>query len=231
VKKHITYQFGPNKNDTSYTVVLNNENTPPTPQPKNSAVWTTTAFHHCDGCINNEHCPLALSLQDPIEKLKHLDPHQTTHINVYTEERNYQKETTIQEALGSLYGLIIARSGCHEFNILRDLSWFHLPFATMEESLLRFAGRYLLHCHADKEYQLDGQAITDQIKAMFENFHHANNCIVSRLNKAEVEGVNLPFNAVTQLDSLGGLVLAAFENHSTTLQGLLKKAETHNTST
>ncbi len=55
-----------------------------------------------------------------------------------------QKRTTLQDAVGSLMGVLSATSGCPRFSFLEPMAGFHLPFANEQETIYRAVSTYLL---------------------------------------------------------------------------------------
>ena len=54
------------------------------------------------------------------------------------------RETSAQQAMSSVLGLIMATSGCPWTDRLRPMARFHLPFASEAETLYRSVGMFLL---------------------------------------------------------------------------------------
>ena len=61
-----------------------------------------------------------------------------------TGARTVSKNTSVQDGLSSILGMIMATSSCPSLSLLKPLAYFHLPFATVEETLFRAASSYLL---------------------------------------------------------------------------------------
>jgi hypothetical protein len=65
-------------------------------------------------------------------------------VEVHTPERTYTKDCDVQTGLRSLLGLVMATSACPILSQLKGLADSHLPFATLEETLFRTTGAYLI---------------------------------------------------------------------------------------
>ena len=78
--------------------------------------WTDLKFNQCANCPLNaaEHpqCPAALQMASAIEPLKALVSFDTVGVTVTQAERTIYAETTAQQAMSSVLGLIMATAGC-----------------------------------------------------------------------------------------------------------------------
>ncbi|MCJ8168665.1 DUF6901 family protein [Atopomonas sediminilitoris] len=110
--------------------------------------WTRLSFAKCRNCpLNNaevEHCPYALRLIEPLRLLGGDDSFTEVTVKVLHHGRGMVVNTTLQRALGSLMGLLGGYSGCPHTAPLKPMAFFHLPLASLEETLFRAAGSVLL---------------------------------------------------------------------------------------
>lgn len=110
--------------------------------------WTRLEFHKCSHCplSSEQHpqCPVAMNLDRVVEDSKTTISFTRAKVTVTTRERSYLKECATQEGLRSLFGLLMASSGCPHLDWLRPLARLHLPFATPEENLFRVVSFQLL---------------------------------------------------------------------------------------
>ena len=93
---------------------------------------------------NTPHCPAALHMAPAVELLKELVSFDTVGVTVTQAERTVHAETTAQQALSSVLGLIMATSGCPWTDRLRPMARFHLPFASEAETVYRSVCMFLL---------------------------------------------------------------------------------------
>lgn len=103
--------------------------------------WTQLGFQQCSHCplreADSPQCPVARNLDHIVEDTKETVSHRRASVRVVTPERTYTKECSTQDGLRSLFGLIMATSGCPHLDWLRPLARFHLPFSDHEETLFR----------------------------------------------------------------------------------------------
>lgn len=110
--------------------------------------WTELERQKCTVCpLNadeNTNCPIAVNLSEMIDHFK--DERSTTivSVTVVTPERSYVRKCSVQEGLFSIFGIIMATSNCPVMNFLKPMARFHLPFATVEETIVRSTSMYLL---------------------------------------------------------------------------------------
>ena len=141
------FRFDHSEEQFSITLNLNDLriiNVDNTNKPK----WTRLEYKKCSNCKlkENEHpyCPVALNFSDIIPSFRNYVSYDRVYVRVETADRNYEKDTTVQQGLSSLLGIIMVTSGCPTMQILRPMVRFHLPFATIEETIFRSASSYLL---------------------------------------------------------------------------------------
>ncbi len=65
-------------------------------------------------------------------------------LTVITTEREIRQKTTIQRAISSYMGLVMATCGCPHTIFLRPMARFHLPLASEKETIYRAFSMYAL---------------------------------------------------------------------------------------
>lgn len=108
--------------------------------------WARLEHEKCDNCTlsGTEYCPIAARLAHPVAQLKDIVSHERVTASVITPQRTYSKEVDIQEAIRSMFGLIMATSGCPSMEPFRFMARHHLPFSSMEETIARYICAYLM---------------------------------------------------------------------------------------
>lgn len=118
------------------------------PEHKYYPEWAKLKNFKCPHCPLNEeefeYCPLALNLQDIISEFSDKNSYEIVQVLVETPSRNYQKETSLQQGVSSLLGILMVTSGCPIMGKLKPLLYFHLPFASIDETEVRALSLYLL---------------------------------------------------------------------------------------
>jgi hypothetical protein len=211
--QHIRYRFdlpdGTQKFvDFSFDAVdFRLANTPPAGAP----FWTDLKFNQCANCpLNPEehsHCPAALQMAAAIEPLEALASFDTVGVTVNQEERTIYTQTTAQQAMSSVLGLIMATAGCPWTDRFRPMARFHLPFATEVETVYRSVSMFLLARELGGANHASGFAALEEL---YENLHVVNRDMSRRLGAAT--RTDPAQNAMALLDAYTTLLPAALES-------------------
>jgi hypothetical protein len=194
---------------------------PPDPPP----FWTELAFSRCANCPLDErlntHCPAALQLASALEPLNALVSFDAVGVTVTQAERTAYAQTSAQQAMSSVIGLVMATSGCPWTDHLRPMARFHLPFASEAETLYRSIGMFLLARAIAGTDEPRGFAA---LEALYENLHVVNRDMSRRLGAA---GRTDPArNAMALLDAYTALLPAALERSLDELRPLFDAWQT-----
>jgi hypothetical protein len=195
------------------------------PPPADPPFWTELKFNRCANCPLNEqthpHCPAALQMAAALEPLKALVSFDTVGVTVLQFERRVYAETTAQQAMSSVFGLIMATSGCPWTDRLRPMARFHVPFAGETETLYRSVSMYLLSREFERSAAAPGTAAPGGFAALeelYRNLHVVNRDMSRRLGAAAT--TDPARNAIALLDSFTLLLPAALERSLDELQPL-----------
>jgi hypothetical protein len=182
-----------------------------TPAPADPPFWTELKFSQCANCPLNpdEHryCPSALHMAAAVESLKDLVSFDAVGVTVTQAERTVHAETTAQQAMSSVLGLIMATSGCPWTDRLRPMARFHLPFASEAETVYRSVCMFLLARELVGAGESHGFAT---LQDLYENLHVVNRDMSRRLGAAT--RTDPARNAMALLDSYTTLLPAALES-------------------
>lgn len=138
-----------NRDDIIFTINIDKETMQiQTPETSCETQWSKLSFYKCSSCPldseTHKNCPIAYNLSALFQAFQNVYSTEKAKITVTTEERTYSKETTIQQGLRSIFGIFMAASGCPNMQVLKSMVRFHLPFASVEETIYRHASNYLL---------------------------------------------------------------------------------------
>jgi Domain of unknown function (DUF6901) len=179
--------------------------------PSEPPFWTELKFSQCANCpLSSEqhtHCPSALHMAPAVESLKELVSFDAVGVTVTQAERTVHAETTAQQAMSSVLGLIMATSGCPWTDRLRPMARFHLPFASEAETVYRSVCMFLLARELVGAGQSPGFST---LKDLYENLHVVNRDMSRRLGAAT--RTDPARNAMALLDSYTTLLPAAIES-------------------
>lgn len=164
--------------------------------------WAKLGFHQCSVCPYTAeetlYCPAALALYEPIVMFKEGISHSNARVYVKAEGREYARSASLQEGLSSLFGLLMATSGCPHFEKLRPMARFHLPFSDEDETSYRAIAMYLV---AQYLIEHEGGAPDWKLRGLgkvYEDVSSVNKGFVDRLRHMPVKDASL--NAIIGLD-------------------------------
>jgi Domain of unknown function (DUF6901) len=170
--------------------------------PENPASWTKINFHQCPHCLLDIrkyiYCPIAVHLMKMIELLKNFLSYEEIYVDVTTPQRSIYRTTSAQKGLSSLMGLIMATSGCPHMEFFKPMARFHLPMASIEETIYRAASMYLLaqyflHKEGKKaDMELEG------LKKIYQDIKIINESMAERIRNISDKDVAL--NSLVILD-------------------------------
>lgn len=163
--------------------------------------WTRLDFHQCGNCplqaSRHPHCPAAVDVEEIALTFRDVPSFERAWVRVQTPERAYCKECDVQTGLRSLLGLIMASSACPILRQLEGLARYHLPFASLAETVFRTTGAYLLRQYF--VFQAGGTPDLELrgLHALYAQLHTVNRCFQTRLAHASHQDANL--NAIGSL--------------------------------
>lgn len=171
-------------------------------QPEELPEWTDLAFHQCPHCRlspeQHPYCPLAANIADIVTHFDHLISYVRVHLDVITPERVTSQDTSAQQAVSSLMGLMIANSGCPHTVFFKPMARFHLPLATVQETMFRAVSIYLIAQYFLRQEGRPADFELKGLKKIYENIHLVNRATADRLRS--ISHSDLPANAVILLD-------------------------------
>jgi hypothetical protein len=181
------------------------------PAPAEPPFWTELEFSQCANCplskAEHAHCPAALQMVHAVETLKALVSFDTVGVTVTQRERTSYAQTSVQQVLSSVLGLIMATAGCPWTDRLRPMARFHLPFASELETVYRTICMYLLARELDGAGGSTGYA---ELEALYQNLHLVNRDMSRRLGAAA--RTDPARNAMALLDAYTSLLPAALDS-------------------
>jgi hypothetical protein len=176
--------------------VLQNQNRQPPP-------WSEL---HCQQCAHCPYkggkgpafCPAAQQLSLVVEDVNELMSYDKIEMRVETSQRTLVQQTSVQEAVSSLLGLLFASSGCPHTEFLLPLARYHLPMATPEETIWRACGSFLLAQYFRENNNETPEKLEDILRR-YQNLEDINRAMVKRLRNQVSSDSCL--NAIVVLDN------------------------------
>lgn len=202
----IVYQFDFPDHPTVEFSVDEDSHSCPTSLPDGSELpkWTELSFHICPHCTldpeKTNHCPLAVNTASIIDRFATLVSFEETRVSVTSEQRTYIAETSIQQGLSSLLGLVIATSGCPHTVFLRPMAHFHLPVSSGDETIFRAIGMYLIGEYLKQENGEPASFDLTGLNERYEKLETVNTHTANRVRAATSKDASV--NAIVLLDFL-----------------------------
>ena len=170
-------------------------------QPEKPA-WTELSFHQCPNCPltpgDRDTCPVALEISDLLANFDEWTSYQNVDLTVITETRTIKAHTSAQKAISALLGLVIALSDCPVTSFFKPMAAFHLPIASLEDTIYRAAGAYLLAQYYLNKRGQPSDLELDGLRKIYKDIHLLNNSIADRIRAASQSDSTL--NALIILD-------------------------------
>lgn len=160
--------------------------------PAKPPEWVALDNHKCSHCpLNSDkhaYCPAALNLSKLVEECNDMDLLDSVKLVVKTADRVVVVSATVQKALSSFIGLLMATSDCPPASYFRPMARFHLPLATEAETIFRavtlYATAQLLRREEGKEVAADLNGLFD----IYADLEIVNTGISTRLKTAGLDG-------------------------------------------
>ncbi len=172
------------------------------PQKESYPDWARLSHHQCENCPLKEkdspHCPIAKNLVDVIEFFKDAISHERAKVEITSESRTYSKETSLQDGISSLVGIVMVTSGCPIMDKLKPMVKTHLPFATGDETMYRAISMYLLAQYFTYKRGGTPDWNLDNLVKIYEGVRVVNKSFCRRLSSTCAQDASL--NAVIHLD-------------------------------
>ena len=184
------------------------------PEPHNpDEEWTTLQFNKCEGCTlpdTEKYCPIARNLAPIITTFQDFESYIQVDVQVTTNQRSYlKKDIALQEGLSSMLGIVMVTSGCPVLDWLRPMVRYHLPFASIEETLYRATSMYMLAQYFRKQAGLEPDMEMVGLIRIYRAVYQVNVGICHRLRAAARRDAGL--NAVVILDAFAQMLPMSIE--------------------
>jgi hypothetical protein len=176
--------------------------------PANPPSWTLLGRNQCANCTldSGRHwvCPAASNFAEIAEQFTHAVSYEEVRVIVTTEERTYSKDTALQQGLMSLLGIVMATSGCPILETLKPMARFHLPFATLTETVYRMVSMCLV-----AQYLRHGEGHSFEfplrdLEGIYKEVAIVNRDFARRLREASMEDANI--NALVGLNCFATMI-------------------------
>ena len=164
--------------------------------------WVNLEVDQCASCPlraeTSPQCPAARSLAALLPEAQSLMSFTRVEAEVRMAGKVVRASTSMQQALSSLVGLCMATSGCPNLAFLKPMARFHVPFASLEETVFRATSSYLLGQYFRQLHTGTGDRGLEGLEEAYRRVHQVNMGIAHRLRRVAEGDANL--NAIVRLD-------------------------------
>lgn len=221
VRTH-TYTFDlPDGVSISFPISLDPLSHALTTCPLSPPEWSRLRYHQCGPCTLKEdehpYCPVALHIAELVTAFKDIRSHARCVVSCVSEERTVIKNTTVQDGLASILGLLMATSGCPVLGFFRPMARCHLPFSTVDESIFRVVAMYMLRQYYRKKAVPESDPL-DEIRARYSLVKQVNVGLMDRIR--HVSALDADKNAIVTLASLAEILEMEIDTNLESLQHL-----------
>ncbi|MBL4902284.1 hypothetical protein JYT30_01225 [Desulfotalea psychrophila] len=202
------------KLDAETIKYVSSNNTPPD--------WALLGVARCTCCQLNlathDYCPIAANIADLVYAFRGTASHKACQVSCISTARTCSKNTTVQEGLASIMGIIMATSGCPSMSILKPMACFHLPFATVEESMYRSVSAYLLRQYFSHQDGDNCDFFMHRIQEQYGEVQEVNEGLLKRINiTSEMDADK---NAIVTLNALAQILVMEVDEDLDSLKRL-----------
>ncbi|MDY0363027.1 MAG: hypothetical protein RBR08_16380 [Desulforegulaceae bacterium] len=174
--------------------------------------WCELDFNKCSHCPfdnSQKHCPVAANLEQAVAFFSGIISYDKTCVIVKIGNRDIYCETSVQNGLKSLMGLLIATSKCPHTDFFKPMARFHLPFADSDETLWRSASYFLLQEYLKRLNSNDKSLSLEPLKKKYRDIEILNTFMAARLSGASKK--DSAVNALISLDIFAKRIGPDFE--------------------
>ena len=188
---------------------------------KDEPVWVHLEHKKCKHCplkiSEHPQCPVAKNLASVAQDFKSERSFDKIVVEVVTNERTYKKSLSMQEGLFGLFGLIMATSECPYLEFLRPMARFHLPFSSLNETMVRSVSFYLLRQYFIAKKGAEGDFGLVGFAKLYKDLEEVNLGMANRIRS--ITTADAEANSIVILDGFAKLLSMQL---STGLQDLEK---------
>ena len=170
--------------------------------------WTELEFSKCPNCpLNKEqvpNCPIAANIVNMAEVFKDSKSFENANVQITTSQREYNKEASLQQGVSSMLGMIMVTAGCPILSKLRPMVRFHLPFASIEETIYRAVSMYLVKQYFKSQDGKDPDWELNGLIDIYKEIHDVNKAFFNRLSSLKGKDANV--NALIILDNFANYI-------------------------
>ncbi len=189
-------------------------------EKESNAEWIKLENFRCKNCklkSDEKICPVAVSLLEIIDEFKDIYSYEEADITIETPERTYFKQTSVQAGIGSLMGIYMVTTGCPTLEKLKPMVKFHLPFATLEETMYRAVSMFMTAQLLRHQNGIESGFDLSEIIDIYSEIETININFAKKLNELNMSDASI--NAIVLLNSFASFANLSFDDDLTEMLG------------
>lgn len=211
-----TYQFELGESQTkSFELELDVESLQYQGESDQRPEWTKLEHHQCPNCPlsaeEHPHCPVAVNMVEPLAFFRDRFSYEEADVTIKADTRSYFKKSAIQEALGSLFGIIMVTSGCPLLDKLRPMVRMHLPFASIRENVYRVISMYCTAQFFRERNGMEASHDLDGLVSIYQDIETVNQAFRERISSEIKKDANV--NALLILNCMAQSAVITIEQN------------------
>jgi len=186
------------------------------------AEWAKLKNGKCPNCTlntsKNVYCPICLRIHNILLAFSNISSFEKVRVSVHSAERTYISDTRVQKGLSSMLGIYMVTCGCPILTQIKPMVRYHLPFASMEDTIYHSVSSYLLRQYF--QYKEGGKADWDLegLIDIYKEIRIVNEALAERFRNLAKRDASV--NAIVVLDIFAQGLPFSIENKLKTLEYL-----------
>ena len=186
------------------------------------ADWAKLENGKCRNCTLNSsknfYCPVCLRIHNILLAFLNISSFEKVKVIVRSAERTYSSDTRVQKGLSSMLGIYMVTCGCPILAQIKPMVRYHLPFATLEDTIYHAVSSYLLrqyfqHKKGEKaDWDLEG------LIDIYKEIQIVNEALAKRFRSLAKKDASV--NAIVLLDIFAQVLPFSIENKLKALEYL-----------
>lgn len=178
------------------------------------STWTLLENFRCPHCPlpcgEGIYCPLAVNLEEIIRFFSNSPSYEMVDVEIKTDCRTFIRNTSLQESVSGLIGILMVTSGCPVMGKLKPMVRFHLPFSGLLETEFRAISMYLLGQYFFHKKGLNADWDLHGLARIYDDIRVLNRNVVRRI--ADIEKQDTSINSLIVLNNFAEYVTVSLSD-------------------
>jgi hypothetical protein len=186
------------------------------------ADWAKLENGRCSNCTlassKDSYCPVCLRIHNILLAFANISSFEKVKVIVRSAERTYSSETRVQKGLSSMLGIYMVTCGCPILAQIKPMVRYHLPFATLEDTIYHAVSSYLLRQYFQHKKNERTDWDLEGLIDIYKEIQIVNEALAERLHNLAKKDASI--NAIVLLDIFAQALPFSIENNLKALEYL-----------